>query len=358
MNKIDLIAYYLPQFHVIPENERWWGKDFTEWTHVRKAKKLFPGHKQAIKPGPLGYYDILDEKIREKQAILAKENGIGAFCYYHYWFGNGRTLLETPIKEVVRIKKPGFPFCLCWANESWGGVWHGKPRKILMRQDYPGNDDIKRHLEYLSPIFEDNRYYCIDSKPLFQILKAESLPSPEKYIEKIRESALKMGLGELFIMAGYNHANDFNHQDLGFDGCVSNAFTEAINDLSKTQYSSIQRIRRSLLSRFGNNQVARYPYDLFVDRMKYYNAKNDHYPLILPNWDNTPRMKRLGYVLEGLSPELFARQLKDAIALANKSHIKHKMIFIKSWNEWAEGNYLEPDSEGQPFLDVISDFSK
>lgn len=358
MNKIDLIAYYLPQFHVIPENESWWEKGFTEWSQVKKAKKLFSGHKQPVLPGILGYYDLLNERIRDQQATLAKDHGINAFCYYHYWFGNGKTLLEKPIQEVLLTQKPDQGFCLCWANESWGGVWHGKPRKILMKQEYPGIKDMDKHLEYLAPIFEDKRYYRVDHKPLFQIHKAESLPDPKNFVEKFRERALKMGLGELFILAGYNHSSHFDHQKFGFDGCVSNAFTESINDLSKTQHSQTHRVFQSFLSRFGLNQPARYPYLDFISKMKYYNAKKDQIPLVLPNWDNTPRMKRLGYVLENSNPDLFIEHLNDAIQSLMTNKYEHKMVFIKSWNEWAEGNYLEPDSNGKDYLEKIRDLKR
>ena len=152
-----LISFYLPQFHPIPENDRWWGRGFTEWTNVTKAKPLFKGHYQPRLPADLGYYDLRLPEVREAQAELARNAGIEGFCYYHYWFG-GKQLLEQPFNEVVASGKPDFPFCLCWANQTWTGVWYGAPHRTLVEQTYPGREGHRRHFLALRRAFLDERY--------------------------------------------------------------------------------------------------------------------------------------------------------------------------------------------------------
>ena len=163
-----LIAFHLPQFHPIPENDEWWGKGFTEWTNTGKAKPLFPGHDQPKVPTDLGYYDLRLPEARKAQADLARKYGVEGFCYYHYWFG-GKRLLERPVNEIIASGEPDFPFCLCWANESWTGIWHGAPRRMLMEQTYPGEADHRAHFEYLLTAFRDKRYITVDGRPRFVI---------------------------------------------------------------------------------------------------------------------------------------------------------------------------------------------
>lgn len=173
-----LIAFYLPQFHPIPENNEWWGKGFTEWTNVAKAKALFPGHYQPHVPADLGFYDLRVPETRIAQAELAREHGIEGFCYWHYWFG-GKRLLERPFNEVLKSGEPKFPFCLGWANESWSGIWHGCADKILMEQTYLGIEEEERHFNAVVDALFDERYLRVDDKPIFYIYKPQQLPKPE-----------------------------------------------------------------------------------------------------------------------------------------------------------------------------------
>src|SRR5205809_7458559 len=166
---VRLIAFYLPQYHPIPENDQWWGPGFTEWTNTAKARPLFRGHYQPHVPADLGFYDLRQPETREAQAEMARAYGIEAFCYYHYWFGNGRRLLQRPFEEVVQLGQPDFPFCLCWANETWTGVWHGLSSHVLIEQTYPGKEDAARHFHTLLPAFLDRRYVTVDGKPLFLV---------------------------------------------------------------------------------------------------------------------------------------------------------------------------------------------
>lgn len=193
------IAFYLPQYHPIPENDEWWGKDFTEWTNVRKNKPLFPGHLQPKIPGELGYYDLRDAAARQAQADLARSAAISGFCYWHYWF-EGERLLERPFNEVMQTGKPDFPFCLGWANESWAGVWHGNPEHILKQQNYPGAEDEQRHFEWLTPAFHDPRYLRIDDKPIFYVYKPRSIPECRRFVDHWQNLAVKAGLKGVYFI--------------------------------------------------------------------------------------------------------------------------------------------------------------
>ena len=180
-NKVKIIAFYLPQFHPIPENDKWWGKGFTEWTSVGRAKKYFKGHEQPKVPADLGYYDLRLPEVREEQAELAKEAGVSAFCYWHYWFGNGKQLLENPLQEVVRLGKPDFPFCLGWANHSWiNKSWNRESQtivgKVLIQQNYPGKEDVDLHFSAMLPMFKDSRYFRIHDKLVFLIYAPSHFP--------------------------------------------------------------------------------------------------------------------------------------------------------------------------------------
>lgn len=215
-DKTRFIAFYLPQYHPIPENDEWWGNGFTEWTNVRKAQPRFPGHYQPHVPGPLGYYDLRDPKARAAQADLAREYGIHGFCYYHYWF-NGKRLLETPLNEVLRTGEPDFPFCLCWANENWTRRWDGKDHLVLMEQHYSSEDDVK-HIRSLFKVFDDKRYIRINGKPLFLVYRIQNMPDPARTADIWRNEARRAGIGELYLAqveaTRYNHPNPFtNHFD-------------------------------------------------------------------------------------------------------------------------------------------------
>src|SRR6266478_229140 len=189
--KIRPIAFYLPQYHTIPENDIWWGKGFTEWTNVVKARPQFKGHYQPHLPGELGFYDLRLEEVRQRQAALAREYGLYGFCYYHYWF-NGRRILERPFKEVLASGKPDFPFCLCWANENWTRVWDGGGQDVLLQQHYSAEDD-RQHIRWLANAFRDPRYIRIGGRPLFLVYRTELLPDPARTAAIWRNEVAKAG---------------------------------------------------------------------------------------------------------------------------------------------------------------------
>ena len=218
-SKARLLAFYLPQFHPIPENNSWWGPGFTEWTNVAKAKPLFKGHHQPNIPADLGFYDLRLSEVRAAQADMARKYGIEGFCYWHYWFGNGRRILERPFVEVLQSGEPDFPFCLAWANQSWSGVWHGNPKNILIQQIYPGPDDEIAHFKAVLPAFRDKRYVRVEGKPLFVVYDPANLPNPASFIGHWRALAAQAELPGLFFVAMTNDFNNLSYSQ--FDAITS-----------------------------------------------------------------------------------------------------------------------------------------
>ncbi|WP_299821845.1 glycoside hydrolase family 99-like domain-containing protein [uncultured Pontibacter sp.] len=348
-----VLAFYLPQFHPIPENDKWWGKGFTEWTNVTKAKPLFKGHLQPKFPADLGYYDLRVPEVREQQAEMAKEYGVDGFVYYHYWFGNGKRLLNKPFDDVLASQTPNFPFCLCWANETWSGVWHGAPNKVLIKQEYPGIEDEKEHFKYLFNAFKDPRYIKVDGKPLFMVYNAINLPNPKEFAERIKTAALKAGFVGVYLMTSNLVTDEWDTKGNGFDGKVSNAFNKIFAHL-RLQKTRIRKITDKLYRKDTREGVQIVDHSKLVEQTMFIKGTSDTYPIIVPNWDNTPRSGERGVVLLNSTPEVFELQVKKSIEFLEKYSAADKIIFVKSWNEWAEGNYLEPDTEfGFEYLEVI-----
>lgn len=352
MHKAKLIAYYLPQFHSIPENDNWWGKGFTEWTNVKNAKPLFKGHNQPKKPGYLGYYNLLDIKIQKKQIDLAKEYDVFGFCYYHYWFGNGKLLLEKPVELMLKSSDLDFPFCLSWANESWGGVWHGSPNKVLIEQEYPDKKDIISHFEYLLKFFQDSRYIRIDDKPIFTIYRPDLLPDVNVFVDIFRELAFKAGLKGIYFIGGYNYSMSWTVKSNIFDALISNGFNHAPDILFKKDSNILSKQLLKLKIKLGLNKPMIYDFDALsevisaIDNKNKINFKNlihDYYPLLITNWDNTPRLGNMGYLFDNFNKNTFIKHINNCLNSTRSN--KNKLVFVKSWNEWAEGNYLEPDSK-------------
>ncbi len=354
------IAFYLPQFHPIPENNKWWGAGFTEWTNVAKAKPLYRGHWQPRLPADLGFYDLRVPETRIAQAKMAKESGIEAFCYWHYWFGNGRRILDRPFKEVVESGQPDFPFCLAWANQSWSGIWHGNPKSVLIEQTYPGKEDEKAHFESMLPAFRDKRYMKIDGKLVFVVFNPSDLPNTESFLAHWQQLAKDAGLQGFYFIA---MSNNYSHPN--------NAYYDAVTcngpgNFLVTQQSLPCRILRRLKNRnFGKfiNKLTndwlklpeRYDYAYVVEQSLKSMPEDARYiPGIMPNWDNTPRSTKRGVVFERSTPELFRKFLSEALKKVATRPPQHRIVFVKAWNEWAEGNYIEPDAKyGWAYLDVI-----
>jgi hypothetical protein len=353
-----LIAYYLPQYHTIPENDKWWGPGFTEWTNVRNAKPLFKGHYQPIVPGNLGYYNILDPSVREKQAELARNSGIEAFCYWHYWFGNGKQLLERPFKEVLKSGKPDFPFCLGWANESWKAkVWARdsfKKDRTLMDQLYPGEKDIEAHFYSVLEALHDQRYLRIEGKPLFVIYKPFLLPDSKKFIDKWNNLAIKEGFSSGIFFVGHSNVSlgMMKILELGFDAINIVRIGDCISDMSFLASNFMPVLKHKILDK---------PLKInYSSALKIFSKELDSslsiFPSIIPNWDHTPRSENKGLVLHGSTPELFRKHILEVFDRVKNKPEERQIIFIKSWNEWGEGNFLEPDTRfGMKYLDQIKE---
>lgn len=356
MKKPKVIALYLPQYHSTPDNDLWWGRNFTEWTNVKKSKPLFRGHEQPKEPGELGYYNLLNPEIRKKQSQIAREYGVDAFCYYHYWFGGGKRELERPFEEVLAAGEPDFPFCLCWANESWHNKFWNKDgsvsSKILVEQTYPGEDDDKDHFSVVERAFRDPRYFRIDDKPLFMIYKPFNHPDVKTFIERWRRYASEAGLGDIFFVAQLQE--DFSQDryqqllDAGFDMINTVGLYEAL----RKRMDLMKIIRRKIGHRFFNLPLIDVYRKVFPELQTSLDKETKVSPSLLPNWDHTPRSGRNGWVLKGSTPELFYEHCRRMLHLAAEKEIP--VVFIKSWNEWGEGNYMEPDARyGRGWLEAL-----
>lgn len=378
--KARVIAYYLPQFHPIPENDEMWGKGFTEWMNVVRAKPLFRGHYQPRLPADLGFYDLRLPETREAQAKLARDAGIEGFCYWHYWMGNGKTLLERPFQEVVTSGKPDFPFCLCWANHSWTTkTWNsGKrlaSRSVIIEQQYPGEDDYIAHFNYCLPAFKDKRYITVEGKPLFGIFDPFLHKDLKTFISVWRRQAEANGLKGIYFYAITKSAN-FNrflpdgstehvmpnlkssaddYQGMlsqGFDGL--NSFGQVRAEMAYyNKYVNMALIAMRKYMPFIPSTRFNYP-----KLMKHFFSPEDRwsnvFPTILPQWDRSPRAGKAEGVYYNATPEHFEDHVKEALKLVEEKDMDHRILFLRSWNEWAEGNYVEPDLKyGHGFLDAI-----
>lgn len=349
---VRAIAFYLPQFHPVPENDEWWGKGFTEWRNVTKAKPLFPGHYQPHLPSDLGFYDLRCPETRAEQARLAREHGIHGFCYYHYWF-NGRRILERPFNEVLASGEPDFPFCLCWANENWTRVWDGGEKNVLLEQRYHHDDDLA-HIQSLFPAFRDQRYIRIDGKPLFLVYRTELLPDPARTAMIWRDAARQAGIGELYLARVENFSSD-DPRTIGFDAAVE--FAPDHVDVGKLLYrGGFHRFLASaglLPKSYVENTVARYQ-ALAQGTLRRPDPDFKRFHCVTPSWDNSARRKRGAWLYVGSTPERYGAWLKGTIEKTiRKFQGDERVVFINAWNEWAEGNHLEPDLKwGRAYLEA------
>lgn len=354
---MEIIAYYLPQYYPFKENNEWWGEGFTEWTNVGKAKPLFRGHYQPKVPADLGYYDLRMAEVKEKQVQLAREAGVTAFCYWHYWFGNGRVLLDTPLRQVLETGKPDFPFCLGWANESWmSKVWNSDGTvegKTLMEQLYPGDEDIVNHFNYIKRAISDKRYLKVDNKPVFVIYKPLLHPDVCHFMELFNKMVKDAGIAESFFFIG--HTIDSSEieklQSLGFD---------AVNIVRQGEYRFNKRVIKKIPFRLFCFRILHRPLVLqysFISKF-FIDAKTDKeeniFASIIPNWDHTPRSGKRGSVYHNSTPDLFMVHVKRALETIIGKRPERQILFLKSWNEWGEGNYMEPDlKNGKGYIKAL-----
>jgi len=347
------IAFYLPQYHSIPENDEWWGKGFTEWTNVTRARPVVSGHYQPRLPADLGFYDLRLPEARASQAELAIEYGIDAFCYYHYWF-TGRQVLNRPFDEVLSSGEPKFPFCLCWANENWTRAWDGGSRQRLLEQRYSDDDDLA-HIQHVLPAVAEARYVRVGGRPLFLVYRTELLPDPRRTADTWRNAAVKAGIGDLYLVRVESFVADVDPASIGFDAAV-----EFAPDWRRMQSPFSWRLRR-WLSRLGlypkgfnRHRFARYDY--LIEKML---AKPDpdfrRIRCVTPGFDNSPRRKHDALILLGSTPQRYEEWLQKVLETESRRPIPEdeKLVFVNAWNEWGEGNHLEPCQRwGREFLEA------
>lgn len=347
--KVRAIAFYLPQFYPTPENDEWWEPGFTEWTNVAKAKPLYKGHTQPKIPRDLGFYDLRVPETREKQTLLAREAGIEGFCYWHYWFA-GRRLLDTVFREVVETGKPDFPFCLCWANHSWyQKTWvPGKGDRLLIEQTYPGEQDYIDHFYALLPAFKDKRYMKADGRLIFGVFDSDSITSFDIMKDIWNKLAKDNGLPGFFFFGLCQGEHRYKAtSEKGYDAVVY----EHMPTVYRTQkVSFFQRV----MCRFFHHPVT-LDYSVYVDRAtKYFALHPSLVPCLLPNFDHSPRSSHYGIILKGSTPEKWGGFCSEVRKIIGESN-NNGLLFIKSWNEWGEGNYLEPDSVfGKQYIEQTS----
>lgn len=347
---VRIIAFYLPQYHPTKENDEWWGPGFTEWTNVALSRPLFKGHFQPQIPGELGFYDLRLDESRVAQADLARQYGIEGFIYWHYWLDEKTQLLEMPYKRLLETKKPDFPFCLAWANHSWKGVFFGSDN-MLVEQKYGGDDDYIKHFNYVLEAFKDPRYMKVGSKPIFYIYHPTEIPDCKHFTELWNELAKKEGFSEGIHFIGEGHNLDLKKYGLNGAAYCNHRRIASHNALDiKNKYL---RYATWLLTRKRGLQVYEYK-----DAMKYFlydKVTPEHvYPSIVPGWDTTPRLGKKAVILTNTTPELFGKHVGEVLDSVKHRTGEENIVFVKSWNEWAEGNYLEPSWKyGRKFLEEL-----
>ena len=361
-----LIAFHLPQFHPIAENDRWWEPGFTEWHNVTRARPLYRGHYQPHLPADLGFYDLRLPETRQAQADLARSYGVDAFCYYHYWF-NGRRLLERPVDEVIASGQPDFPFCLCWANENWTRAWDGHDRDVLLAQKYGPADDVA-HLRSLLPALTDSRYVRIDGRPVFVVYRAHLLPEPQATTDRWRREAERAGLSGLYLMRVESFPEETDDPvSLGFDAAVEFQPRGGASDDCRIFRRKAWHRHRLGTVEAGFRDHTVYDYGRLARR-----AASLPWPAhpwarcACPGWDNTARRRSHGHILHASDPGVYRRWLSDLLSQArtrvaaqtgNIGGPRHPpVVFVNAWNEWGEGNHLEPCQRwGRAYLDATRD---
>lgn len=339
---VRALAFYLPQFHPIPENDRWWGKGFTEWTNVTRARANFVGHYQPRLPTDFGFYDLRVPETLEEQAQVARAHGIHGFCYHYYWFA-GKRLLERPVEVMRERGKPDFPYCFCWANENWTRRWDGADNEVLIAQR-PSAADDERFIRDLLPHLRDARYIRVDGRPLILVYRVGMLADPQRTAATWRAVCRTEGVGELYLCAARTYDTGDPAQ-YGFDALVEfpphNTRVPTIN--SQVEITN-PAFRGSI-----------YDYREFVDDVL---AQPDPgyvcHPTVMPGWDNTARRPDLANIFIHATPEVYEVWLREiADRVIQKRSPDERLVFINAWNEWAECAYLEPDRRfGQQYLEA------
>lgn len=369
-----VIALYLPQYHPIPENDKFWGKGFTEWVNVVKAKPLFRGHIQPNIPADLGFYDLRLNEVQIEQANIAKEAGIEGFCYWHYWFGNGKEALEKPFDNVVRTGQPDFPFCLGWANHDWTTTtWEKRTTfqkdTMIFKQQYLGKDDHTRHFNRLLPAFKDKRYIKVDGKLLFVIFRPMALEDGREFMKVWNDLAKMNGIKGFHFVAITPSLVNINLNNLrDVDAEIENNVARYIDDgydavcttgkklAELKSVGAVRKIVNAIFRRlFSNIYIEKYNYKNIVKNMYTdIECRENVYPQLICGWDRTPRAGKKAIVYYNSTPAEFKKATEYVLKLVEKKDPEHRIVFLNSWNEWGEGAYMEPDLKfGTGKLDAL-----
>ena len=353
--KAKILAFYLPQFEPTELNNKYYGEGFTEWVNVGKAKPLFQGHYQPKVPADLGYYDLRVPQIPEMQASLAKKAGIFGFAYWHYWW-SGDMELEMAAERMLKLGVPDFPFCFAWANENWYKKLWNKDKKgdvLIKEQQYPGKADYKAHFDYCLPFFRDNRYITVDGRPLFMIYRPLQFVDVKSFLAQWNDLIKISGVANSFYFVAmmYKPEELDALKKLGFD-CVSPQHN--LRAYSAT-HGWAGRLKIQLQSFLGKHRILRkynyneYPQTVWDEAV---DSREDIAPQLIPNWDNTPRAGIRGLIFMHATPENFGKASERVMQGVRKKN--NKIVFLKSWNEWAEGNYMEPDLKyGHGYINAL-----
>ena len=373
---MKIIAYYLPQFHAIKENDKWWGKGFTEWVNVKAAKPLFKGHNQPRVPLNDNYYNLLDHNVMQNQFNLAKKYGIYGFCFYHYWF-NGKKLLEKPLEDMIGNSSLNMPYCLSWANESWTNAWKADQKnKVLIEQKYGGKQDWSKHFAYLLQFFNDKNYIKNNNKPMFVIYRPELINCLNEMLDYWNLLAIKEGFDGIEFAYQHLEFDNLKHKDdsrfsYNIEYQPAYALNDNINE-TRSASSSLKKYIKRLITFFEKKTsvdfLTRLSFFHKKDNLKLYSYDKIWHNILIRkatsnksiagafvDWDNTPRKQKRGFVISGGTPIKFSKYIKLQIENVKKNY-SNDMIFIFAWNEWAEGGYLEPDNNNKySYLESIKD---
>ena len=343
------VAFYLPQFHPIPENDEWWGKGFTEWTNVTRASPLFEGHRQPRLPTETGFYDLRVPEVRLHQEELASDHGIHGFCYYFYWF-NGRRVLERPLQDKFSDQGADLPFCLFWANERWTRTWSFKGQDVLMEQTY-SSEDAEALIQHLIPMFRDPRYIKVDGKPVFVVYHPIQINIWNTYEHVFRQRVAEAGFPGLYLCMVLKSKRQSNHQDFNCDAMI---------EFPPSMAPGMKRMREVAEERYGDRFFEPHEGRLMLHRRlmqgfikRKYEGQTVH-RTVVTDFDNTARMGKQAMILPDAAPEVYGKWLRQACADTMERHQGDaRLVFIFAWNEWAEGAYLEPDEHhGRAYLEM------
>lgn len=341
--KIRLIAFYLPQYHPIPENDEWWGKGFTEWTNVTKATPLFDGHYQPHLPTDFGFYDLRVRQSRHDQIRIAKQYGIDGFCYHYYWF-SGKRILNYPLDDMLSDRESEMPFCLCWANENWTRRWDAAEKDILLKQDHLPDDDVN-FIKSLIPFFSDPRYIKLDGAPFLIVYRPQNLPNPRKTSRVWRDYCKSIGFENIHICAALTHGNE-DYEQFDFDSGVEFPPHNLQVDNISSKIAFYRPFRGNVM--IYSDVAQSYLDRSYVDR--------NIFRSVFPSWDNTARTNDRALIVLNSTPNNYEYWLREALRKTKTDFPdKERFVFINAWNEWAEGCHLEPDRKNQRrFLEATS----